>query len=63
MNNDSKIIGLASLLPLILKIKKIPCQGGLLLKQNLRQQMTCLCMIAINQGPSYDFVSLKLDLE
>jgi hypothetical protein len=63
MNNDSKLIGLASLLPLILKIHFFPCQGGFLLKQNLGQQMTCLCMIAINQGSCYVFVSSAVDLK
>jgi hypothetical protein len=63
MNNDSKIIGLACLLPLILKIQNFPSQKGFLLKQNLGQQMTCLHMIPINQGSCYDFVSLELDLE
>jgi hypothetical protein len=63
MNNDSKIIGLVGLLLLILKIQFFPCHGGFLLKQNLGQQMICLCMISINQGSCYAFVSLTFDLK
>jgi hypothetical protein len=63
MNNDSIIIGLAGLLPLISKIQFFPCHGSLLLNQKLGQQMTCLHMIAINQGSCYAFVFLTLDLE